>query len=529
LQIGKKTVIFLLIFSIISVSITIFAIIYTKMHWSDQSSTVILDNESKASSGENAPRSTVTIGKESELSDTYSRNPLKITEKVYTTGTSTDSNYQEKIKITYPEISNLSDLTVRTNINNEIKEKVLSLYTEDDLNNQEIKHIEIDAEVTANFSDVMSVRINVSKQKKSDEEVLFTGLNYRLENGEHIKFKNLFINGASIKTILRHNAYNSLAWEYKKGRITDMSDIDYSLIYDDLYDVMEYYENNENPEFYFDEKEINVKLNGKKIAIAMMDAYNQISVYNKYVSQSSIYSQESLATDIPVYTARDEYAEMDVYMVAAKNLIIDMSLNVENLDRNSSAINTAIENYKAALNNAISVLKSNSTKEKGEYVYFIARVTAEVEEESNKIVFKENTYKYTAYNQAQFGVYITSPILSEKRKSITDVSKVNFDLQGRSIKKENLSGRVEYNLITGNPYGENEVKPIEPEVPENPEEPKTDDNQNQTNPDNNDDNSQRNNTNTTENVTENNNTNTRDEQRNTTESEDENITATITY
>ena len=84
-------------------------------------------------------------------------------------------------------------------------------------------------------------------------------------------------------------------------------------------------------------------------------------------------------------------------------------------------------------------------------------------------IFKENTYKYIAYSETQFNVYITAPILTEKRESQKTLNKTKYDLNDRNIKIQNLANIVEYDLSTGNIYVEPE--PEEPELPEVPQVP----------------------------------------------------------
>ncbi len=472
MQISKATIIFLVIFTLLSISLTVGATVYTYFNYSDQSSSVILDEKLKGDiakeTSKSADNSSLQVntfsGNVTALTDTYSTNALKVKEIVYKNGTPASDEYSEKIIIKYPEISELSDSNIRTNINNLIKDKVFSLYTEDELNDTNIKHIDITSEVVANFSDVISIKIESKKEYVSGETIKdFTGLNYKLENGQEIRFKNLFIPGASIKNILRHSAYNSLAWTYKNDEnITNMNNIDYHKLDDMVYNTLNAYNRNDSPEFYFTEKEIVVKLNGKEVRIEMMDCSEQIAIYKVYKSNNNLYASTTNASSIPIYTDRNEYADMDFYMQIDDNLIIDIILDTSSLDKSSANISSSLEDYKAKLNEKINTLKDDAKKDKDEYVFYISRITPKVESEQNKLIFDENTYRYTAYSKTQFDVYIKSPILSEKRKLWVTNKKTKFDLNNQSIKIKNLSEKVEYDTKTGKPWGE--------EIPENTEE-----------------------------------------------------------
>ncbi len=465
MQIGKKTVIFLLIFSIISISITIATILYTKHTWTDPSSAVILENkETSINNNDNNNSSNLQIDTVSNdmtsLNETYKTNALTIKNNVYRNANPIQgTKYSERLKITYPEILGLADINIRTNINNEIREKVFSMYSEDELNNNNIHHIEISATITASFSDVLSVKImSIRKYSDGTKKEEYSGLNYTLENGEQIKFKNLFIVGASIKNILRHSAYNSFAWEYKNDKITNMKNINYSNIDDMVFKALNDYSKNENQIYWFDEKKISIQLSGKIIEIPMIESYEQIAIYKKYVSGKQLYSTTSIANNVPLFVDRDEYSVMDIYMVIEDNLIIDISLNASKIDTSMPSINTALENYKKALNDSMENLKKYSKENKSEYTYFISRITAETDLQNNKLIFKEDTYRYIANSKTQYEVYITSPILNTKRTSLYGKSKTKFDLDRDKIKIQKLTNVVEYNLTTGELYGKNKVE-----------------------------------------------------------------------
>lgn len=453
MQVSKNTIVFLLIFSIVCISITISAILYTKYTWKDQSSAVILENKHISSTENNQQNLQIETSSNdiTSLDDTYKTNALIIKDNVYRNGdTVKKEKYNERLKINYPEISGLADINIKTDINNKIKEKVFSMYNEDELKDSNIEHIEISATVTASFSDILSVKI-LSTRYYSDEtkKEQYAGLNYRLENGEEIKFKNLFITGAAIKNILRHSAYNSFAWEYKNDRITNMKNVDYSNIDDLVFKAMNDYAKNENHNYWFDSKKISIELEGRIVEIKMMDCYEQIAIYKRYITKNNLYSATSMANNIPVFIDRDEYSLMDMYMVVDNNLIIDISLDTSEIDTSSETINKALENYKKALNDAADRLKKNSKEKSNEYTYFISRITAKIDSKNNKIIFNENTYKYIADNKTKYDVYIVSPILNDKRTSLYGENKTKFDLKQRNIKIQKLTNVVEYNLQTG--------------------------------------------------------------------------------
>lgn len=486
MRVSKNTIVFLLIFSIVCISITIAAILYTKYTWKDQSSAVILENKRISSTENNKQNIQIetTSNDITSLDDTYKTNALDIKDNIYRNGdTVKKEKYNEKLKINYPEISGLADINIKTDINNKIREKVFSMYNEEELKDSNIEHIEISANATASFSDILSVKI-LANRNYSDgtEKKQYAGLNYRLENGEEIKFKNLFITGASIKNILRHSAYNSFAWEYKNDRITNMKNVDYSNIDDLVFKALNDYSKSENHNYWFDSKKISIELADRIVEIPMMNCYEQIAIYKRYISKNNLYLATSMANNIPIFVDRDEYSLMDIYMVVDNNLIIDISLDTSEIDTSLEAVNKALENYKKALNDATDRLKKNSKEKNNEYTYFISRITAKIDLENNKIIFNENTYKYIADNKTKFDVYIVSPILNDKRTSLYGDNKTKFDLKQRNIKIQKLTNVVEYNLQTGELFENEKIEKNNNEQPDyNDNNTQNNDNQNEVN------------------------------------------------
>ena len=81
MQISKVTIVFLILFTIISVAVTVGAIWNTNKNWTDQSSTVIIEGDKKSTvnsvSSSNLQINTVS-GDLTELSQTYKTNAINL-------------------------------------------------------------------------------------------------------------------------------------------------------------------------------------------------------------------------------------------------------------------------------------------------------------------------------------------------------------------------------------------------------------------------------------------------------------------
>jgi len=301
LSVKKKIIIFLLVFTIVCIGITSFAIYYKK------SNTKIPIVEEKIEDIEEV----VVTKKEiipdglgiKSLLETYDCNDLEIIEQEYHEGkkvTEANGSSYWPLEIRYIKIKGLKDKEIENKINEEIKAKSFELLEENKkyLDDPKVKSINVNAYTSANFSNVLSIEVYcyITCKEYEDEKNYprkSVGLNYNLSTGEKIEFKDLFTNTVSIKNILSQSAYSSFAWDYDSvlndEHEPDLSKVDYSEIEDRILRVMQYYNSGKSIEFNFGNSYISVYINDEHIYIEMDGFYKDIAIFNRFLDTENLY------------------------------------------------------------------------------------------------------------------------------------------------------------------------------------------------------------------------------------------------
>ena len=416
-QLNKKTVIFLCSFSVVLVLITVGAIFYTNSHDTSDSSQIIIEGGEKDNSKEKV-RLTNDGVKGIQLSDTYKINDLKIFEIKYNPSENSKNN------IVYFSISGLNDETIENKINEEIKNKVFSLYDEEKKNNRSADNINIIATCYGNFSDVLSIQIYGFVSNNGNYKNYYDGLNYRLDTGDKIKLKDLFTYNTGIKNIISECAYKSFAWNYQTDNIenTNMDSIDYSGIEEEVYKFVKYYSNNSDIKFFFDEKDIYIVNNDKTCKIHMLDYSDNIAIYNRFVSGESLYKNdyyklENIPVLIKIYNGKyGMYYEDD-------NCVVSMYL----WDSEYT------EYYKDIMLERIDEIKKEASSS-GNGIYFESYITKSGEE-NDIINMSENYMKYSA-SKNDYKKYVYDKVLETKRSEFSELQFATYVIDERRVTRE---------------------------------------------------------------------------------------------
>ena len=158
-------------------------------------------------------------------------------------------------------------------------------------------------------------------------------LNYRLDTGEKIKFEELFIDSANIKSILSQSVYISLVRELAQEEILkgDMMDVNmksknYGYIEDETFKVLSLYNKNGISDFTFSVRSINFTIKGYKtyFEIVMPDFYSDIAIYNRFKSTKSLYENSNIGNkDLLVFMSsyRGDYSIFEEY---SDNMFVDV-------------------------------------------------------------------------------------------------------------------------------------------------------------------------------------------------------------
>lgn len=287
----KILIIFLIIFTILAISITIVAIDITN-HQKIQENNLL--EEEKIQEKPNGDVAEDEANLVVALTDTYDTNAIEIKDYWYLDGiiksdeevkqdTSFNENNYKKCA-TFIQIQGLKNKEVEKNINQEIKSKVIE--------NMEINK-NVYVIVWGNFANVLSMTI----ESNIGEEYDTMALNYRLDTGEKIKFEDLFTNKAYIKNVLTQSIYEAMSWKYigssADSPLIDADEVDYMKIENATFEIMQSYLEKPDIKFYFSPDEIQTYINDKLISINMADFYEYIAIYKRYANQENLYEDDS--------------------------------------------------------------------------------------------------------------------------------------------------------------------------------------------------------------------------------------------
>lgn len=352
----KKLVIFLSVFTVVSACITCGAIYYTLHH--DEESTGLSGTKSNLHKEDNL--------KILSLTEKYLPNNITINKTEYTEGEYKrigDAYGYYRVEINYDQISGLKDKVVQDKINQAIKDKVFSVYDKKYLSDKNVSRITITATVSANFSNVLSVSIygtvSYFKPEYSYLSLGDTGINFRLDTGEELNFKDLFVSSANINNIVATAEYKELAWNElnEPGRI-DMSKINTSDYEDEILSIVNKFKADDNLEFSFSPRNITLRIDGVKdsIRITMEEIYDSIAIYKRYKDIKNLY-ETSNQTIKEVYVFSQKYMDITYKYEDITDLLF---VDCEILEDKTRDLSKVTEKVKAQIDEKINDLKNKN-------------------------------------------------------------------------------------------------------------------------------------------------------------------------
>lgn len=245
--------------------------------------------------------------KKSTLLDKYYINNIELEANKLTYGNIVDydefdGNPVYKVNVEYVQIKGLKDKEIQNRINKTIEETVKALVLDEEIYDDRIEKINIIAGTEGDYSTADLLSMPITKETKykenrgHDEELYVTiycpSINYRLDNGEEIKFEDLFTKDASIKHILTQSIYKSLAFEYGFNEDTgdgDLDEVDYGKIENDVYNIIRSFNNQNEKIFWFTQTGISIIINNTFYSIENDDFMDYININNITNPKNSIY------------------------------------------------------------------------------------------------------------------------------------------------------------------------------------------------------------------------------------------------
>lgn len=428
MRISKNTKIFLIIFSVLALLITVGAILYKKYGKENSSSQIIIESAQKVpdlyasdiyEQNSNLERLT--------LSDNYSNNGLTY---------QTVKDDGRDIDVEYIQISGLKDDSVQENINSQIRERINKILDSNNFKKNSDDTAYVKTSVEANFSDVLSVKIFVQFKEGFNKSY---GLNFRLSNGDKLKLDDLFTYDAPKRNIITNSAYRAFALNYYTDE--GISNDFYTNIEDDVIGFMENYNNGEITEFSFTPLTIDLYKDGNTVSIDMTKYYNDIAIYTDFVSNGSLYkSNEDVARKIPVFVKRPE-SLIDLYDKVSDTCVVDVVIYGD--EDFSTKEKNVIEIYRKDLEREISSYKT----QKGIYYANYVKVSRAKENDENILIFKEEE-SIAKSDENKFQNEIYSKIIMAER----DINNLNYSKSKINILDKDMiekkSDEKKYSLKT---------------------------------------------------------------------------------
>ena len=300
---NKKVMVFLVTGVSIFIAIIVILIVWIIMNSelntnrNNKNNRNILNIDANGVMQNNEENSVGTLG--NETGDTnktkfdikYTNNNLKVNveEQEVTYENEADQGIGDVIKtVSKFEIAGLKNKTVQDKINNEIK-GIIDFYRG--------QNCIVKIEATANFSDVLSVKIWASNMDKVNPASRLLGLNYRLDNGEKLRLQDLFNANRDVRTAIKESLERKIAtYSQDLTKYTTAQKMQGL----DIKELAEF-DNNKEYEFSFGTKEIDIYNIGqdtdaediRNLQIQLSDYADKLAIFTKYVSKEYLYEEES--------------------------------------------------------------------------------------------------------------------------------------------------------------------------------------------------------------------------------------------
>lgn len=302
-----------------------------------------------------------------------------------------DGNPIYKANVEYVQISGLKDKEIQNKINIAIEEKAKSLVIDEEIYDDSIETINIIAGTEGDYStaDLLSLPVTKEikyKENRGHDEELYVAtycpsINYRLDNGEEIKFEDLFTKDASIKNILTQTIYNSLAFDYgfnEENGDGNLDEVDYGKIENDLYNIINSFNNQREKVFWFNQENISIMINNTFYSIKNADFIDYININNITNTKNSIYENGdnpkiNFVFSIPFMSSLEYFDKVSNKEYLS---IFNWYRFAGKIMEDNSDIDTSYSDYTnklaGSVNELINAIKNDNKKESGKgYIYNI--------------------------------------------------------------------------------------------------------------------------------------------------------------
>ncbi len=217
------------------------------------------------------PSATVPVEKPIDLYGTYDTNPILIDSLTENVG---------DVEISIPQIKGLKDTSVQKKINDDMYAKVHQLLDKYEAINYANFY------TYANFANVVSISFNVGFGYQPYSDIIY--FNYNLIDGNELKLEDLFFKDTDLLDIVRSSFYKSTVMYGNYDSETFIV----SPNEEKLVKLVKSYMESDNKKFAFTPVSI-LFYSGDSMADALMiDYYDIITIYSKYLTDEDIYTGE---------------------------------------------------------------------------------------------------------------------------------------------------------------------------------------------------------------------------------------------
>ena len=388
----KAKIIFVIVFCVICISGTLGLILYKNIE-------IDQGNEENLNILKNYESQKDVDG--IDLKGTYNQNDLKIKESKVT---------KEKVEINYLQISGLKNKIIQENINQEIEKVALNFYREKIKDLDKVINVFVYINNTANFANTISFDVSYVAKIDDDGDGFFQGfkgINYDLTTGNEITIDKLFTSNAPIENILRNSAYYSFAQNNVEENLAgDFVVADYGDIEGEIFTFINQYKKGKIEEFNFSPNEIDIYYgeDNKKITIDMEKYADYIAIYNRYLTNESIFETNNVGLK-NLYTLSERYLVDYRYINYEKGSNYFIDINIDNTDGEENIFSKKLlQNKVSKIESEIEKIKSIASRDTSNFYvlnYYISINTTKEYSTQQTLTYCQvsgNSYEMTVHD-----------------------------------------------------------------------------------------------------------------------------------
>ena len=321
----KLTLAFVLVFAMAAFSFTFYSIEKARESAKTDITPTVTTTEMSTEKSEIPSQIPVLLNeKPIDLYGTYDTNDIVVNTVIEMKGDT---------EIDFPEISGLKNKEVEGRINDDIRRNIQQLVSRYDSLNYANFY------VRANFGNVISISYNIG----SDEKYEQIYLNYELVNGNKLQLEDLFMQDTDVLSVVRKAFYDASvaqSWYTWDGDIVSPDE-------NDVYKLVKRYMEGDDKVFSFTPIDISFYVEGQVATSRMIDYYDEISIYSKYLTDESIYENDDVGYE-NIFTCAD--SNYDVFRIidygyAEPNMWYDVTVWQENEDYQDDEVKAEIREF----------------------------------------------------------------------------------------------------------------------------------------------------------------------------------------